>query len=168
MSTEHVPTLTEIEAEARRLIAIHCPTVAFKWDNAVRRAGLCKFRRATVRDEFVPALITLSRPIFAYSDEAKRAATDVILHEIAHALAGADENHGYAWRTIARSLGCSAMRCHTLPVPPSGIVHLCSEGCTHHGTPSVRTRMPKAGKSYICRACRVRVTFARAGEVVAA
>jgi predicted SprT family Zn-dependent metalloprotease len=36
---------------------------------------------------------------------------DVILHEVAHALAGPFVGHGPTWKTIAKEIGCSANRC---------------------------------------------------------
>ena len=167
MSTEHVPTLAEIETMAAALLAEHCPTVEFAWDRAVKRAGVCKFRPVPGGPS-VPFLITLSRPIFSHSEEARREARDTLLHEIAHALAGIAAGHGPAWRQVARSLGCSTERCHDLPVPPSGIVRWCSGGCEHDGTPAARTRMPKAGMVYRCRGCRGEVTYERERDVVAA
>ena len=36
---------------------------------------------------------------------------DVVLHEIAHALAGCDNHHNIIWRTFARKIGAKPERC---------------------------------------------------------
>ena len=60
--------------------------------------GLCRFKKQ--RLEFsavhIPHLNHLVR-------------RDVVLHEIAHAMAGVEAGHGMEWRRIARSIGCSAL-----------------------------------------------------------
>lgn len=153
----NVPTLTDIEREARALIAEHVPGVPFQWDNAKRRAGACHFRRSLGQTTIQK--ITLSRPIFDHSDEAKLAARDVILHEIAHAIAGHAAGHGPAWRAHARRLGCTSTRCHSLPVPESGILRWCSDGCEGNGINSGRTRLPKRLDGWRCRACGATVRW---------
>jgi len=165
MSTDTLtsaPTLAQIEADARRLIAEHLGDVPFEWDRAVRRAGACHFLRNRRTGETTLAKITLSRPIFSHSEEARRDALDTILHEIAHAIAGHAAGHGPAWRRVALGLGCTSERCHDLPVPSSGIIHWCSGGCEHDGTPSGRTRMPKRPDGWRCGLCKARITFERA------
>lgn len=67
----------------------------FKFDNAVRRFGLCSHRRQT---------ISLSRHLVELNDEAR--VRNTILHEIAHALSPRTEGHGKIWRTTAKSIGC--------------------------------------------------------------
>lgn len=71
-----------------------------KWDRAVSRAGLCSFTDRT---------ISLSRPLAEVrSFEETR---NTILHEIAHALAGARAGHGPAWKRKAVELGANPERC---------------------------------------------------------
>lgn len=66
----------------------------FKWDNAKRRAGQCN---ETQR------VISISRPITElWGAERMR---DTILHEIAHAIAGARHRHDRVWQAIAASIG---------------------------------------------------------------
>lgn len=65
-----------------------------RWDGALRRAGSCRFAEKT---------ITLSEKLLpAYSAETVR---EVILHEVAHALAGPKAGHGPAWQRQALQLG---------------------------------------------------------------
>jgi predicted SprT family Zn-dependent metalloprotease len=77
----------------------------FAFDNAKTRAGQCDFQRRR---------ITVSRHLAGrFSD------TDVdqvMLHEIAHALAGARAGHGPRWRSIARELGYTGARLHDGPI----------------------------------------------------
>lgn len=84
----------------------------FRFDNAKRRFGACSSSRRE---------ITLSRYLVELNDEAE--VTNVILHEIAHALAGARHGHDAHWKKIARSIGCTGDRCYDsnkvlAPTPP--------------------------------------------------
>lgn len=94
----------ELRRTAEDLIARHLDaTWTFAFDNAKRRAGACDYTRRR---------ITVSRYLSArYDDESNR---QTLLHEVAHALAGARAGHGAAWKRIARSLGYTG-------------------GVTHHG-----------------------------------
>ena len=77
------------------------PEYSFEFDRGKRRFGACHYRIKT---------ITLSAPLTAINDEAR--VRDVILHEIAHALAGPGAGHGPLWRKIARSVGANPDRCY--------------------------------------------------------
>lgn len=140
-------SLAEIERDARALIAAHLDDAwTFGWDRAVKRAGACHHGRAR---------ITLSRPLF--SIEANRPhARSVILHEIAHAVAGVAAGHGPAWRRTARALGVDPSRCHDLELPPLAVVGSC--GC---GAPHQRTRLPGRGVRHRCRTCGREVRWRR-------
>ncbi len=74
-------------------------------DRAVRRAGACHYddRR-----------ITVSRLLVERADEPE--VRQVVLHEVAHALAGHAAGHGPAWRAVAASVGASASRLHDRPI----------------------------------------------------
>lgn len=87
--------LNRVRTWANALIELHLdPTWTFVFDNARTRAGLCNF--AAKR-------ISVSRHM------AQRSADDevhqVLLHEVAHALAGRDVGHGPSWRAVAADLG---------------------------------------------------------------
>lgn len=71
----------------------------FRFDGARRRAGLCRYDRRE---------ISLSGPLTALYDEAD--VREVVLHEIAHALAGARHGHDAVWRATARSIGSTGRR----------------------------------------------------------
>lgn len=93
-----------VRRDAEALIAMHLDASwTFAFDNAKRRAGACDYTRQR---------ITLSRYLSArYDDETNH---QTLLHEIAHALAGARAAHGPTWKHTARALGYTG-------------------GVTHHG-----------------------------------
>jgi predicted SprT family Zn-dependent metalloprotease len=85
---------------ARGLMAEHGLTGwTFRFDRARRRAGLCRYDRRE---------ISLSGPLSALYDEAD--VREVVLHEIAHALAGARHGHDAVWRARARAIGSTGRR----------------------------------------------------------
>ena len=76
------------------------------FDNARTRAGVCRSDRKE---------IGLSRHLMGlYSPEQ---VTETVLHEIAHALAGARHGHDRVWRAVARRIGCSGQRCMPADAP---------------------------------------------------
>lgn len=72
----------------------------FQWNNRKRAAGVCIYNIKT---------IFLSEPITLLNDESM--VRDTILHEIAHALAGAAAGHGYQWKLTAQSVGAKPVAC---------------------------------------------------------
>ncbi len=71
----------------------------FRFDNAVSRFGLCSYRKKE---------ISLSKQLVELNSEAE--VRDVILHEIAHAIAPKGEGHGRVWKETALAIGCSPTR----------------------------------------------------------
>lgn len=95
--------LDQVRAWAHELIEQHLDSRvwSFAFDHAKMRAGLCDFGKKR---------ISLSRYLAArYDDDEVK---QVLLHEVAHALAGAKAGHGTKWRTIARELGYDGSRTH--------------------------------------------------------
>ena len=87
--------LTRARDLAEALLAEHgLPGWRFAFDHARARCGSCHYGKRR---------ITLSRHFVPRNDETE--VKDVILHEIAHALAGPRAAHGEAWRRIARQIG---------------------------------------------------------------
>jgi predicted SprT family Zn-dependent metalloprotease len=84
----------EAESLALALIDQYAPEFRFEWSQALTQFGSCHHRTRTIK---LSKRITEIAP-----DEAVR---DVVLHEIAHALAGASHNHDETWKRFARSLG---------------------------------------------------------------
>lgn len=110
----------------------------FEFDNAKRRFGLCSYRKKT---------ISLSKALTELNDEFQ--IRDTILHEIAHALAGARCGHGYKWRLKAKEIGCTGTRCYSNAViqPKGKYIYKCSE-CgeeTHYHQ--------RARRNFACRTC---------------
>ena len=89
--------LVEVAREARSLMDRHgLSEWAFQYSPARQRLGLCKEK---------DKVIQLGRR-HALNDDPSQV-TDTILHEIAHALAGAKAGHGPAWREVAKRLGAT-------------------------------------------------------------
>lgn len=95
--------LARVRVWAEALIALHLDaTWSFGFDHAKRRAGLC---------DYTAKRITVSRHLAArYEDDEIH---QILLHEVAHALAGSGAGHGPVWRRIARDLGYEGKRLHS-------------------------------------------------------
>ena len=104
---ERQATLVSVRARAEQLMAAHLGPGAwsFDFDHAKTRAGQCDFARRR---------ITVSRHLAVRFSEDD--VDQVLLHEIAHALAGARAAHGPTWRRTARALGYTGSRLHDGPV----------------------------------------------------
>lgn len=109
---------------ANALIALHLdPTVwSFDFDNAKTRAGLCNFAEKR---------ITVSRYLASrWEDDDIH---QVLLHEVAHALAGNRAGHGPKWKSIAAGIGYEGSRVHSGAVADdlAPWVGLCPAGHRH-------------------------------------
>lgn len=71
----------------------------FKYDNAVKRFGVCRFRSKT---------IGLSKKMVLLNEKEK--VMDTILHEIAHAIAGYEAGHGEIWKHVCIQIGAKPNR----------------------------------------------------------
>ena len=89
--------LHEVARQARALMDEHgLEAWAFRFSAAESRLGECREREKVIR---------LSRRHAVNGDP--REVRDTILHEIAHALAGAAARHGPAWKAVAKRLGAT-------------------------------------------------------------
>jgi len=81
---------------AETLIAKHISRrgYTFEFDRAQKRLGACHYRTKT---------ITMS-PVFVQSAD-EYAVAQVVLHEIAHVVAGSAAKHGPVWKSVAAGLG---------------------------------------------------------------
>lgn len=111
-------------------------------DESTSRAGACNYTRKQ---------ICMSRLYVRKVNEA--ALDDTILHEIAHALVGPQHGHDAVWKAKARSIGCSAERCHTERFSPPRWLVSCTTGC-FTDRPAQRRR-PRAR----CRRCQGAITW---------
>lgn len=92
--------LLAAEHLAKNLIEEHVPHYSFEWNELKTAIGICSERRLT---------IFLSKHwVEALDPESVK---DTILHEIAHAIAGCDANHGQAWKAACVQLGANPSRC---------------------------------------------------------
>ena len=137
--------LAEAAAMARRLLdqhGLHEWRVVF--DRAKRRAGICREDRRE---------IGLSAPLTRLHSEAE--VRDTVLHEVAHALVGAQHGHDAVWRATARRIGCSGERCLSPDAPTieGDWVGTCRAG--HRVTRHRRPERPAA-----CRRCSPRFDVA--------
>jgi len=120
-----VADLDRVRRWADALIHLHLdPAVwSFAFDSAKTRAGLCDHRAHR---------ISVSRHLAArYGDDEVH---QILLHEVAHALAGARAGHGPRWRTVAADLGYVGSRLHDGPVATdlAPWVGVCPAGHEHH------------------------------------
>jgi predicted SprT family Zn-dependent metalloprotease len=95
--------LARVTRWANALIALHLDPAewSFGFDSAKTRAGLCNYREKR---------ITVSKYLAIRFDDDE--IHQVLLHEVAHALAGARVGHGPKWKAIARDLGYVGKRTH--------------------------------------------------------
>ena len=116
----------------------------FAFDRAVRRAGSCDHARRR---------ITLSRHLVERADEPE--VRQVLLHEVAHALAGHLAAHGPRWRATAARIGYTGSRLHDQPIAEhrASWIGTCPAGHEHR-----RFRRPKQPVS--CGLCSRRFTRA--------
>ena len=130
--------LEDVETLARSLMAKHkLRGWTFRFDNAKRRFGSCSVGTKT---------ISVSRHLAALNDEG--AVRDTILHEIAHAKAGAGHGHGARWRILAHSIGAAPTRCYDddkVNTPPGRWIGTCP-ACGYQTQPRHRRREGSCGQ----------------------
>ena len=139
---EDLQRLAEIRMIAERMMTRHgLKGWSFQFDDASRRAGLCLFSTR---------VIALSRQFCVQAPNKEVA--DTILHEIAHALVGPKHNHDAVWKAAARSIGCTAERCHDVDFAPPRYIISCLF-CRWVGTRNVRRRHG------VCKTCKTPVRY---------
>ena len=94
--------LMRVRSWAKALIDLHLDSSwTFGFDSAKTRAGLCNYTNRR---------ISVSRYLASrYEDDEIH---QVLLHEVAHALAGTRAGHGPRWRKVATDLGYEGKRLH--------------------------------------------------------
>lgn len=94
--------LTRVRRWADALITLHLDaTWSFAFDNAKTRAGLCNY---------TDRRISVSRHLASRYDDDE--IHQVLLHEVAHAIAGSGAGHGPRWKRVASDLGYEGKRLH--------------------------------------------------------
>ncbi|GAA4674542.1 SprT-like domain-containing protein [Frondihabitans cladoniiphilus] len=131
--------LARVRHWADALIALHLPDSAwtFGFDNAKTRAGLCNYTKHR---------ITVSKYLAGRYDDDE--IHQVLLHEVAHAIAGSRAGHGPTWKSTARDLGYVGDRLHDGAIASelAPWVGVCPAGHTHY-------RYRKPAKPLACGKC---------------
>ena len=117
----------------------------FNWklelDYAKVRAGACHFNERK---------ISFSRNFIKHADQLD--VNDTILHEIAHALVGPKHGHDKVWKNMAKKLGCSAKRCHTIEFSDYKWIRFCSKNCWEQ-------KIHRRKANLVCRKCGAPVSY---------
>lgn len=94
--------LSRVKVWADALIVMHLdPSWSFAFDNAKRRAGLCNYTNKR---------ISVSKYLAGrYEDDEIH---QILLHEVAHAIAGPKAGHGPRWKAIGKEIGYEGKRLH--------------------------------------------------------
>ena len=95
--------LDKVRIWANALISLHLDPAewSFGFDNAKTRAGLCNYTAKR---------ITVSKYLAARFEDDE--IHQVLLHEVAHAMAGTRAGHGPRWKAVAKQLGYEGARLH--------------------------------------------------------
>jgi len=133
-----VAELERVRTWANALIALHLDSGwTFGFDNAKTRAGLCNYTAKR---------ITVSKYLAArYEDDEIH---QVLLHEVAHAMAGTRAGHGAQWRATAKELGYEGKRLHDGAIADelAPWVGTCPAGHVHY-------RYKRPGRPLACGKC---------------
>lgn len=132
--------LTTASTIALRLLNDHGLTAkgwALRWTSSMRVLGYCSYG---------PKTITLSRQWVAKLTESEL--VDLMLHEIAHAVAGHCAGHGPEWQKVAAQFGVKTEECGRFDgFLVKRFVAKC--GCNRN---FYKTRLPHTSR--VCTACR--------------
>ena len=153
-------TLTHEQAEhlARSLMDQHGVTAegwVFQWSRGKRRLGETSIRqrrdRTTGQTKTIKA-IRLSRHLVAMNPEP--IVRDVILHEIAHALAGLENGHNAVWRAACEKVGAKPQRLadETVRVAEGRYAIVCGQCNEQIGTRHRRSSPKSLARAY-CKRC---------------
>ena len=139
--------LNRVRTWATALIDLHLDrSWTFGFDNAKTRAGLCNYSHKR---------ISVSKYLAAkYEDDEIH---QVLLHEVAHAMAGTRAGHGPRWKAIASDLGYEGQRLHDGAIADEFApwVGTCPAGHVHY-----RYRRPT--RLLACGRCSKKFTAAHA------
>ena len=116
---------------ADALIRLHLDdTWSFAFDHAKTRFGQCDHQKRR---------ITMSKYLSAKADDDD--VHQVLLHEVAHAIAGVRAGHGPVWKKVARELGYVGGRTHDHPIADDRARWrgLCPRRSRNHSIPQALT-----------------------------
>ena len=119
---------------------------SFAFDNAKTRAGLCNY---------TDKRISVSKYLAARYDDDE--IHQVLLHEVAHAIAGTRAGHGPKWKAVATELGYEGKRLHDGETATEFApwVGTCPAGHLHY-------RYRKPARALSCGKCSSRFSAANA------
>jgi predicted SprT family Zn-dependent metalloprotease len=105
---------------------------AFRFDSAKQRAGLCNYS---------DRVISLSK--YFVQIHSVDQAVQVILHEVAHALAGKAAGHGPNWKAVAKSIGYRGEKFtgEEIAEQTAGWIGECRNGHRHYRFKSPRVQL---------------------------
>jgi predicted SprT family Zn-dependent metalloprotease len=137
----------EVAQLARGLMASHgLHDWSFNYNKGKHTLGLCYHRRKIIA---LSAYLVDNNPL--------ELITDIILHEIAHALAGHAAGHGPAWKKICLQIGAKPTRCcefDDLVMPKSNHHTVYKAQCSMCNKTYKRYRLSrKPGRFYYCLPC---------------
>lgn len=131
--------LCDADGLAQRLLREHgLANWNFGFNRRKRSLGLCRYALRRIE---------LSAHFVRWHEELE--IRDVILHEIAHALAGHAAAHGARWKAICRQIGARPERCGDA-VMPAGRWQATCPGCRRDYS---RYRRPLRRRKYHCPQC---------------
>jgi predicted SprT family Zn-dependent metalloprotease len=110
----------------------------FAFNRRKRSLGLCRYQER---------VIELSIHLVQRNDADE--IRDTILHEIAHALVGADDGHGPRWKAKCRDIGARPERCADADMPPGRW----QARCLSCASIDSRHRRPRDLRGWYCRSC---------------
>lgn len=153
-------TLTPQQAErlAKDLMQTHGLPHAgwtFQWSQGKRRLGETSIRKTrdprTGKTKTVKA-IKLSKHLVAHNPEP--IVRDVILHEIAHAIAGLENGHNHVWKAACKKVGAKPQRLadESVQVVPERYAIVCKQ-CAQELTRRHRRPTPKTLANAYCKHC---------------
>ena len=111
----------------------------FEFDNSKRRLGCCKYGVKTIS-------VSKNYHQLLNNDEF----TDVILHEIAHALVGHGHGHNLVWKMKATEIGCNGERLYRGDKKVEGRY---SANCPQCDTVYYRHRIGSSARKQSCGKC---------------
>jgi SprT protein len=114
---------------------------SFKWDRSFTRGGSCNYMDTT---------ISLSKHFVLSPYVSEKEIHNIILHEVAHALAGPFTEHGPEWKRIALDIGCDGEQ--FLPRPFANARYLIHCHCGKHK--KYRFNFHKVLLKRKCRTCK--------------
>lgn len=122
---------------------------SFGFDNGKRRYGICNYVKKEIR---------VSRYYVTSSQVTLDDVKNLILHEIAHVLAGWGASHGPKWKKICKRIGCDGNTCIKSIFIPTGHWLQCQYcKCSYRKQYFRKIKLTK--RKHSCRICKRLLVF---------